>query len=102
MRLVMRMGFTRCTLVALFSLGLLGCASVEDHEQESLTADTFGSQPACNSAGFAGIASSSCADSALHRPGHLVVKTTVARARDECAELADFASLQGEYQPRWT
>jgi hypothetical protein len=101
MRLVMRKDFTRCTLLALLSLGLVSCASGNSHEQESQMPDTSGAQSTCNFAKFSAIESSPCTDSALHRSVHLLVKTTPERARDECAKLADFVSLQTEYQPRW-
>ena len=91
----------RCTLAALLSLNLVGCANARLTESTPQTGEASEAHTECDLAAFSS-AASRCSVSDVARPANLVIQTTAVRAREECTKLADFASPQGELEPHWT
>jgi hypothetical protein len=91
----------RCTIAALLSLNLLGCATARLTESTPQTNETSDAYAVCDVAALSS-AASRCGISDVARPANLVIQTTPVRAREECEKLVDFASPQGELGPHWT
>jgi hypothetical protein len=100
-RLIMCIDLRRCTLAALLSLSLVGCAAARETQPTPQTGEMSRAHPACDLAAFSS-AASRCDVSDPARPAYLVVQTTSERVTEECAKLVDFAAPQGELGARWT
>jgi hypothetical protein len=90
--------FIRWALIALLSLGTAGCASGLGREETKQTGDASDARLSCDLAGFSRAESLPCVHGDSPRAADLVVQTTSERAREDCAELTDFASTES----RWT